>query len=1206
MVSALCNTVSSNELGKDETAGENERSPPFDGAAGDNVANKTNMWFTDFCTEYGVSLEHNNRTASTQTQEDRRDPQHNPEMMRKTIYWGCNEAESILNTSSYRGCSRAAWLANISSATRTAVAKSSTCFPIFSGDKTFVQDLVNALLRITNGWLVLDNYLNKQHYPNLDDKFDRELPNRFQTWEVVTQDLLRELIKTLVNVEESSNSATSPESLGFPENLTNPSFPGDVNLYTKNDLFDSWQRHQEQLAKLSNSDRNDRDATYTLQCTPQSSSNSNFNSLESRIQSQKETKLRSKWTITENLSSTLDSAKSGPDTSRGSSDLGFPSGNRYRMKNPSNTSTTKFTSSASHSLNAEFFQLQNKVMESMGNSNESERQRWGLKEQQYNFVFGTSRGPGTSSMIPGSCEPIFKIRTAESSYENAYARRCLPRTDSPSAINSNAPSHCTNGSVYLVAGTEAALDSTYLAGVGATDCIKTYAEPDYTGSVRIAELNEHNCGSGIVVSATSISSIKTEPVYVGKCSSDQPELAAVPRTKMTLLSQIEGNSPNASRETQEMTANLSAWFASMRNANNHRTMKCATEPRKPENTVPTKSSTHSQETSRSSINFTRQIHMDPNRQLQTLQNMQAIQSQPWNAANLLNNTKQTTAHVHRNLDEYDSSEDVRVYMKPGSYNVPKKRHHRKNNRKNDHSGSSRANVNNNTPRSHTNRADQSANHTNAPKSHQLSTSVSSLLIASSVQLSTTTTTTNTSIRVPFPSATPIVPPPSNFTPQNSPRILRRVRSSSADQENRQDVAWKAACASAEILLEALNVKTSNEASDSKSPNSMKKSHRYSSPKAKGNRSSDCLSVLQESDREVEPQHPFWDVSSYEASEDDSSSTCKCSPDRYTQSESRDVKQPKTNVKTDSWLISTLNNASIVSTMNTKAESDRESTIGGSMNGSFNEADRHEYKTVVTSTPEPMKISTKDLDEPEIEREKLADSFQGKFYNESPRSSENQEHSGSRNLYTPSRNLSISLTDTSGEFVGRATYSETVRRSSVKSGVPGKPENCRSRQTRSMSSIEPVIRSSIVPIPSRKSQRKGSERANHPIHKSRKTIAKRLSRDLDEKESEEGRSNKKIIKEEASGAGNSTRPLAVKCQTKKKGGTASCSSWTETKTKVSERGWSVWYSSRRKQALSSLAFNKLATIHQTVWQMEDAKLLKYPVTNSSGSVEMVRH
>ncbi|XP_043270379.1 serine-rich adhesin for platelets-like [Venturia canescens] len=1196
MVSALCNTVSSNELGKDETRGDNETSTPFAGGAGDNVANKTNLWFTDFCTEYGISMEENNRTTSTQTQEDRRDPHHYPEIMRKTIYWGCNEAESILNSAPHRGKSRAAWLSNISSATRTALTKSSTCFPIYSGDKTFVQDLVNAFLRITNGWLVLDNYLNKQHYPCLDDKFDRELPSRFQTWEVVTQDLLRELIKTLVSVEENIGScgSTGPENLGFSDNPPSTSFPGDVNLYTGNDLFDSWQRQQEHSTKLNNSDRSDRDATYTLQYASQST-NPNLNSFESRLQSQKETKLRSKWTITENLSSTIDSAKLGPDVSLGSSDLGFSSGNRYRMKNASNTSSTKITSSSRHSLNAEFFKLQNKVMESIGSSSELERQRWGLKEQQYNFVFGTSRGaPSTAPSGPGPCEPIFKIRTAGSCHENAYPRRCLAHPHSTHPVNPNATGHCTNvnGSVYLVAGPESALDSTYLAGVSAADRSKPRAEPDRTGSVRIAELNERNCGSGLVLSATSVSGIKAEPVYVGKCGSDERELPPVPRTKMTLLSQIEGNTPSANRETQEMTANLSAWFASMRNAA-HRTIKGPTESRKPDNTIGAKASNHPQENSRSAIDFTRALHMDPNRQLQTLQNMQAIQSQPWNAANLLN--KQTTANIHRSLDEYDSSEDVRVYMKPGSYNVPKKRHHRKNTRKNENSGSSRGNVN--TPRAHANRPAQNTHHYTGQKSHQLSTSVSSLIIASSVQVSATTSTTSTSIRVPFSAAAPIVPPPSSFTPQNSPRILRRVKSIS-DRENRQDVAWKAACASAEILLEALNVKGPGETYDSKSPNSAKEARSNCTPRSKDNCSPDRLSPYNGFEKQVNDR--FCDASSYEASEDDSSSTCKCSPDRYTEAESRDTKLSKTNVKTDSWLISTLNNASIVA-LNAK-ESDPDSTIGGSINSSVNE-ERHEHKTVVTSTPDPMKISSQDVADSTVGvTDKTTDCFQETATNESPRDRENEDREAS-NLYAPSRNLSVSLIDTSAEFVGRATYSETVRRSSAKSGVLGKPENCRGRQTRCTGSSEPVVRGSIVPIPGRKCQRKSSDRASQSVHKTRKSVAKRLPKDLDEKESEEGRSNKKIAKEEVSGL-SSAKPSTGKSQSKKKGESGSASGWTETKAKVSERGWSVWYSSRRKQALSSLAFNKLTTIHQTLWQMEDAKLLKHPSTHSSGSGEFI--
>jgi len=81
--------------------------------------------------------------------------------------------------------------------------------------------------------------------------------------------------------------------------------------------------------------------------------------------------------------------------------------------------------------------------------------------------------------------------------------------------------------------------------------------------------------------------------------------------------------------------------------------------------------------------------------------------------------------------------------------------------------------------------------------------------ASSTPLSHTNATTlstnignTTLIKTSFPPASQLPVPLFNL--ESSPRILKRTESLS--QDTRQDVTWKAACASAEILLEALNIK----------------------------------------------------------------------------------------------------------------------------------------------------------------------------------------------------------------------------------------------------------------------------------------------------------------------------------------------------------------------------------------------------------------
>ena len=1168
MVSALCNTASS-DLAKDDNRGRNETSPHFSGAAGDNMANKTNIWFADFCAEYGVSGSQSFRSVSTQTQDDMEDPQQYAESLRKTIYWGCNEAEGILNCDGHRGSSRAGWLTSIASATRTAVTKSSTCFPIFAGDRTFVRDLINSLLRISNGWLILDNYLNKQHYPNLSEKFDREFARRFQNWEVSTHDLMKELVKTFVNVDTKSGM-TGSTILERQEILLTNSFPGDVTQYTNYDLFDSSQRHLDNFSKTG--PRNDRDSTYTLHYAPQSMSQTSVRSFESPQQLHKETKLRSKWTITENLSSTIDSSiKSVPYISVNHSDPVFSGSSRFRLKNSSNTSSTKISSSARHSLNAEFFHLRNKVMGDISNSNESEKNHWGLQERQYDFVFGTSRGTNSIASMPASSESIFKIRSTGTGCENAYTRRCTPK------INTALPNHgkitqCTNmnENSYLVSGTETAIDSTYIAAAAAiSDCNKTYTEPDYTGVGGMSECTEHNCGSDLVVSTTTITSIASDPVYVGKSSSEQRQLAAVPRTKMTLLSQIEGTTPTASRDTKEMTAHLSAWFASMRNAaTGHQAIACPVEGRKNENIFVTRTSTHPQDTSRSAMDLNRQLHMDGNRQLLTLQNMQTIQSQPWNALNLLN-SKLASANV-QHLDEYDSSEDVRVYMKPGSYNVPKKRNQRKNNRRNDNPGSSRA-----TSQPHTNRGGQGESYNSSTgNNNQIATPASSVVLTSSVQVSTTSTCTSTTIRVPFP-ATPIVQPPPKFALESTAKVLRRINPCS-NEDNRQDVAWKAACASAEILLEALNVKEPTELKDRESEVIDCEKNIASNCEASNQ---DEVSIDPSSSTKNIANH-FCEASSYEASEDDSDSTCKLSPCSDFSSMTREIKQPKTNVKTDSWLIKTLNNASIVSKIQPE-ESDAESTIGGSLNSSIHEGQRRQ-RQVVTSTPEPMKMGCNEIkNEFTNVAKNLTDSFPEKSISENSRGSKKCELSNSATRQT----VSASLGDMSQEFVGKATYSETVRRSTGKSSSSGKKESCRSRQTKSAGL-------SAATVTGRKYQRKDNDKTYQLIHKCRRTIGKRLSRGIEENNERAGSTSKRTVKEVPTGE-NCGRILAVKTQVKKKENNNVCTGWIDTKTKTSDRGWSVWYSSRRKQTLSSVALNKLVTIHQAVWQMDGAQVLKYP-------------
>lgn len=330
-----------------------------------------------------------------------------------------------------------------------------------------------------------------------------------------------------------------------------------------------------------------------------------------------------------------------------------------------------------------------------------------------------------------------------------------------------------------------------------------------------------------------IKSATADPVYVGRSQVDQIELPAVPRNKVTLLSQIEPRTLD--KESKEMAANLSAWFASMRNAQLPMAVSAFEKAKMSESG--TQRLFAKQDPSKYSSIVSKQPQLDANRQFQALQNLPNIQSTPWAAGSFISG-RSRQQHVP---EEYDSSEDVRVYMKPGSYNVPKKRHQRKPNRRNT-CGNKTKNVS--IPAS-----------SSTPLSH-LSTPTLSANISNS-----------TLIRSSFPSASQLPAPLFNL--ENSPRILKRTESLSQDAH--RDVTWKAACASAEILLEALNVKDC--------ANTSKKIDRDSSTE-KDDKNEDNADILPLTSQQRDPKSTKRaDVdcaSSYEASEDDSGSTCRLS------------------------------------------------------------------------------------------------------------------------------------------------------------------------------------------------------------------------------------------------------------------------------------------------------------------------------------------
>ncbi|XP_043259799.1 uncharacterized protein LOC122401626 [Colletes gigas] len=1081
MVSALCNT-SPNDLCKEENKAKPSSTPLFSGA-GDTISNK-NDWFADFCASYGTCA-----SVAIQTDEPGLDGTQYPELLRKIVYWGCTEAETVLNDSSKTN-HRSGWLKNLSAATKTAITKSSTCFPIFAGDHVFVGDLINALLRISNGWLILDNYLNKQHYPSLGEKFDQELIRCFQSWEKNTHELLDQIVHTFLKIRGNSEAANvehKSESFGT-------FFPGDVSVYTNCDLFDpspnvgGLRGHYDQEKQFP----------------------------------RKESKSRSKWTVAKNLT-TVDSSKSMPTMFLGHAEVGVKTNGRFRSRGGS--SSAKVDASA-QSLNAEFFHLRSKVLTE--NSLDYSRQ-WTFKKKQQEYL-EDKRTPRENN------ESVYRLRRQlDENYEKNYAQKCLPRVQS-SFLN---PSISLE-SMYFTSNNEPEnLEPSYSV------C------PSYSVDYGEKSLKNFDQSQG--------NKANVDLVYVGKSSTNQMELATVPKDKMTLLSQIEPSVPEKSSE--EMTANLSAWFASMRNPDSRQMPFMNLGEQKAGNVVPRVQS--QQEMSKNTMdlgNCIRQLQIDANRQFQTLQNMQSIQSAPWNAYNLINNRVQ----AQQMPEEYDSSEDGRVYMKPGSYNVPKKRHQRRSNR----------------------RADNSAgrNLTNAHRNHYFNKEKLFGAMASSTPESRTATTTgfsdandpaNATIKLPFP-ATPIIPPPA-FSLENSPRILKR--SDASNFAGPEDITWRAACASAEILLEALTVKDNTDVdrektdpneeqeyvkSDDATHNQEKLQKGFTKTAKDGN--DDCNGA-----------------SSYEASEDDSGSTCRFSPNASAneslQSSENKNGSSKTNVKTDSWLIRTLNMANKQKRQGNS--SDRRSS------GSSNSSMTGDIQTIPAMSLAAAATTVKSI----------------------------QQTSCIRKSSCTISNNDRTMSEEFERVAGKATYSETVRRCTPLSASQSeRKEFCKKGKLYAANAT--AVCNSVVPISGRRCQKKDSEKSYYLLHnRSRKCSGKKAAKSCeianqqtDEASCTKSKCSRNDATKENLVVPSSTSQTAITTKHGKKKDGSGCVEFLDGKFsgKTSDRGWSVWFSSKRKQSLSPLALSKLEMIHRTVWQMEEAEIFKCPSSGDSGGSQSSAH
>ncbi|KAK1132012.1 hypothetical protein K0M31_016154 [Melipona bicolor] len=265
-----------------------------------------------------------------------------------------------------------------------------------------------------------------------------------------------------------------------------------------------------------------------------------------------------------------------------------------------------------------------------------------------------------------------------------------------------------------------------------------------------------------------------------------------------------------------------------------------------------------------------------------------------------------------------------------------------------------------------------------------------------------------------------------------------------------------------------------------------------------------------------------------------------------------------NVKTDSWLIKTLNNANMAN----KQKRRKNSAVPHSSESSNSSVTENEQtipvvSLVTNSTVTTVATTVKNL----------------------------QQTINSRKSCISLNNDQTTSEETK-RVIGKATYSETVRRyTSLNTSLSEKKEFCKKSKL-NIANVSTIC-STVIPIPGRKCQRKDFEKSYYLLHnRSCKCSRKRTTKNCDVNNSQMEETSKSTV--------------AIKHGKKKEN--AGCVEFLDGKFggKVSDRGWSVWYSSKRKQSLSPLALSKLEMIHQTVWQMEEAEIFKCPSSeNNSG-------
>lgn len=266
-----------------------------------------------------------------------------------------------------------------------------------------------------------------------------------------------------------------------------------------------------------------------------------------------------------------------------------------------------------------------------------------------------------------------------------------------------------------------------------------------------------------------------------------------------------------------------------------------------------------------------------------------------------------------------------------------------------------------------------------------------------------------------------------------------------------------------------------------------------------------------------------------------------------------------NVKTDSWLIKTLNNANMAN----KQKRRKNSTVPHSSESSNSSVTENEQTIPVVSLVTNSTVTT------------VATTTTVKNL---------QQTVNSRKSSCISLNNDQTTSEETKRVIGKATYSETVRRyTSLSTSLSEKKEFCKKSKL-NIANVSTIC-STVIPIPGRKCQRKDFEKSYYLLHnRSRKCSGKRTANNCDVDDSQMEEASKSTV--------------AIKHGKKKEN--TGCIEFLDGKFggKVSDRGWSVWYSSKRKQSLSPLALSKLEMIHQTVWQMEEAEVFKCPSSESN--------